>query len=270
MAQKNFLDDYEDIDDIDVSSDVPEKFKVESKDATYRIAFPLLKSNGKVAIVPVSFYTFEDDDGDWHKIPVPRKEDGSVNEELNKQLAIHCGEVKTRWVTIILKYITKKDGKVSTLSAYDLLALPLAKKQVRALKNISEEYPLSEYDVKVSSDNPDFNDFSFVPSGKALYLTDKMPEGEADVIQEEAIKLAVNMTKIYAYPKTDAEIRKILELDDMDDDDEEFDGALDEDDEDFEEEPAPKRKVKKEEPAPTRRRPTKAPVDEDDEDEFED
>lgn len=153
---------YDSLDDIEVKKDKADKFKVEEGFA-YRIGFPLLNDNGRVAIQRVDFYTYEDKDEKFHAWQK------SENEEVNKKSEKAGADLKTRYVTAIVVYRTDKAGKPLLPLTWDVKPLVLDNKKLAALKAINAEWDLTTVDLSVTSPNPKMHEHTYTPLKTAIW-----------------------------------------------------------------------------------------------------
>ena len=116
VKKTSFLDELDSIDEVEVKADKAEKYPAPAKNKKERIGFPLLKPNGKMAVQKVDFFKGEIN-GKFTSFICPKDED--LIEAATKKI----GPMLTRYVTIICKYPTKKDGKVTLSGDYELLSL---------------------------------------------------------------------------------------------------------------------------------------------------
>lgn len=247
----SFLDELDSADEIEVRADKAEKYQAPDKGKKNRIGFPLLKKDGKLAVQTVEFFKGEID-GKYVSFQAPK------NKELYAACEKKFGKSLTRYVTIVIKYPIKKDGKISGGGDYELFALVMDNKKFQAIQGISTSWGFNRVDVEVTSTNPEYQDMTFMPSEPANWCTNKSFEKET--IIEEALELAELMLRTVTNVWSEERLTEVLGLDE-DDEDEEADSSLDDEDEDEEDED--------ETPAPSKKKPKPAVIDEDEDDEEE-
>lgn len=229
-----------DLDEVEVREDTS-AFKVE-KDHKYRVGFPLLNKNGRIKIVKVDYFAFEDADEKFHSWQK------SEDESLNKAAIEKGADEKSHFVTVMIVYRTDKSGKILKPLSYDLMPVKLADKKIKNLKEINAEWDLTSVDLSLTSPNPAYQEHQYTPLKTAIWRAkkgdDTLSKVGADApiekeVLEAAAKVAENMTEVVAYSKSDAQIRGILGLTSTDSEgavegkgvdlDEEFEGLSDDD-----------------------------------------
>ncbi|EJF06577.1 hypothetical protein ThvES_00013440 [Thiovulum sp. ES] len=230
---RNF-DDFEDIDEIQVSDSKLPEYKVKA-DTIDLIGFPLLHpKTGKAVFKRVK--RFRHNDGErWHKFQAP------TETEFLKEVIQEIGEPEERFVTVVIKYETDKQGNLKKPITGEILTILLSPTQMINLKKLSKVKSLSKNDLQVSSTNPDFQSKDFTPTNRAIwdllkkdgktpYLTkqdvlsadledeedsDSSSPWTRDEVIEEAWQLADRgMDKIVADRYADRKIREVLGLED--------------------------------------------------------
>lgn len=160
-----------DLDDVEIKPQNMEKFQVE-KDKTYRVGFPLVKENGRILIKKVDYFTLttgSEANDDEQYFSFRKSEDPKVNEAAEAAGA----ELSTRYVTLLIKYATDKNGKPLLPLQWELIPVKLDGKKVAALKALNEEWDLTTIDIKITSDNPTYQYHTYLPLQKSIWAAAK-------------------------------------------------------------------------------------------------
>lgn len=158
-----------DLDEVEVKSGRVEKFMVE-KDKKYRVGFPLLNEKGRIKIVRVNHYAYSTGEGDDEKFNSWRASlDPKVNEAAEKAGA----ELKSHFVTCLIKYACNKDGQPLKPLQWEILPVKLDGTKVANLKEINAEWDLATIDVSISSSNPTYQYHTYTPLKKAIWLLEE-------------------------------------------------------------------------------------------------
>ena len=252
-------DDAESVKDAKPESERADVFKLENKKQKARIGFPLIKSNGDVGMVKVTYFKTKFGqtlaDGKWHAFQAPLE-----NDELMEACKAHPKlDMKTDRATIVIKYDTDAKGIVhgkGKAIGYELLAMKINNPKLIDLQEIDEDEGLTEIDVSVRLDagkDPKFQDLRFkAEKGKALWLT-----MDADTITDEVGELAVKLKEVIAFKYPEEKIEALIGESDESDEDDEYEDAddEDEDEDDFDEDDIDDKPSKSSKSAPAKTAP---------------
>lgn len=233
----NAVEDF-DLDEVEVKTG-PTAFKVE-KDKKYRVAFPLLKENGRIRIQKVDYYEYAPDDDTYFKFRKP------ADAEFCEQIEAKGAELKSMFVTALCVYRTNSEGKILTPVDWDVMPVKLNGKKVNNLKEINGEWDLATIDVSITSANPTFQEHTYTPLKDAVWRVAKdskvgeklgLAESLEEAVTKAAQECAKEMADVIAGERNDGWIRdklnilteeeqkaseaagKVADFDDLDDDD---------------------------------------------------
>lgn len=170
MSSKPATEEF-DLDDVEVKSGKIEKFMVE-KDKKYRVGFPLLNEKGRIKIVKVSHYSFTIGEGENEQFNSWR---ASSDPKVNEAAEAAGAELKSHFVTLVVKYACDKDGKPLIPLNWDVLPVKLDGTKVANLKELNAEWDLAQVDVSISSANPTYQYHTYTPLKKAIW---RAPKGD--------------------------------------------------------------------------------------------
>jgi hypothetical protein len=201
------------VDDVSVVRPSDFKMKLEEK-RTYRIAFLWLDEKGKVLIEPVKFYRRFD------KEPIPEEQrikvnfrDEGLSEELSKKVEEICGEVKERYVTPVLIYLTDNNGEVrkSAIGDYDLKLWVFGLDTLSQIKNISKKYNLGEIDISMTCKDTYYN-VSLLPERDCIFRGQDKDKFDRSKIKSDYEAAMKHLKDVVAVKLQEHQIRAALKL----------------------------------------------------------
>ena len=200
---------FESIDDINIVERA-DKFKVDAG-YTYRIGLPLTK-DGHLQVATVDYFTM----GEGQKFTSWLASD---DESLNEAALKVGADRKTRWVTIFLVYRTDKQGKIASPLTWELKPAVLSKTKVLTLKSFQEEGDLSEIDLKITTDNAEYQNHTYIPLRTCIWRAEVGSEvatnaGLTESIKDEVLarakEISGTLLETVATLRSDSAIRDIL------------------------------------------------------------
>lgn len=258
--QYDFLKNATSINAVEVNSNKVPTLRAPDKGVSLYFDFPFVTDDGSFPVEKVTFFRLEtlDEEGKtrYHKIKKPE------DEELTEVL-LKIAEPLVRYTTVVLELTgrMKGAGKDKRLSVTDVIpkVLVLDDKKITALQTIVANNDISTIDITVTSNNPSFQEMSFIASvgqdGEASYKNCPVFESddEIDEVLDDAASLFEEGWKAVCKEYSDAKIRQLIkqtdsDYDELDEDEEEaapkknkFSKKAADDDYDDEEEEAPRK-----------------------------
>ena len=269
--QYDFLKNATSINSVEVNSNKVPIFRAPDKGVSLYFDFPFVTEDGSFPVEKVTFFRVETigEDGKERYNKIKKPDDEKLTEELLK-----IAEPVTRYTTVVLELSgrMKGTGKDKRLSVTDVVpkVLVLDDRKITALQTIVANNDISTIDITVTSNNPSFQEMSFIAStgqdGEASYKSCPVFESdeEIDELLDDAASLFEEGWKAVCKEYSEAKIKQLIKQADSDYDelDEEeaprknkFSKKADDDELDDEEEAPRKSKFSK-----------KADYEEDDED----
>jgi len=117
------------------------------------------------------------------------------------------GDPGLRFGTIVVQYLTEKNGTLKKPGGYDLKFWFFSDKKFDKLRSVNSEYSLAEKDLKISCTNEEFQHLDMMPCKEAIWL---LKENLKEKIQEDAEKLKPQLKKLLARNKTIDQVREDL------------------------------------------------------------
>lgn len=194
---QDYWSQFEDVESAKVQSTAP-KFKLANTGDKARIHFPFVNPNNKqVALKKVSYFSYEDKVAKtWARFQAP----ADTNSPAYKIAVQHCGNPNTSYVTPVLQYSTNNAGKVVSGIDYKVVAMTLHKTRMQDLKQIQDEYNLSEIDIGVVCNNVDYQNLKFSPL-RTCALTDGFATIKDRNGLEKKIKLEFTREEVFEQAK---------------------------------------------------------------------
>lgn len=272
--QYDFLKNATSINSVEVNSNKVPTFRAPDKGVSLYFDFPFVTEDGSFPVEKVTFFRIETigEDGKERYNKIKKPDDEKLTEELLK-----IAEPVTRYTTVVLELSgrMKGTGKDKRLSVTDVVpkVLVLDDRKITALQTIVANNDISTIDITVTSNNPSFQEMSFIAStgqdGEASYKSCPVFESdeEIDELLDDAASLFEEGWKAVCKEYSEAKIKQLIkqadsDYDELDEDEEEaaprknkFSKKADDDELDDEEEAPRKNKFSK-----------KADYEEDDED----
>ena len=272
--QYDFLKNATSINSVEVNSNKVPTFRAPDKGVSLYFDFPFVTEDGSFPVEKVTFFRIETigEDGKERYNKIKKPDDEKLTEELLK-----IAEPVTRYTTVVLELSgrMKGTGKNKRLSVTDVVpkVLVLDDRKITALQTIAANNDISTIDITVTSNNPSFQEMSFIAStgqdGEASYKSCLVFESdeEIDELLDDAASLFEEGWKAVCKEYSEAKIKQLIkqadsDYDELDEDEEEaaprknkFSKKADDDELDDEEEAPRKNKFSK-----------KADYEEDDED----
>lgn len=171
------------------------------KGYTDRVGFPLL-GKGK----------------DGELVPFTLKARVHYNSETGTFLCLSSGDEQAdcckrlgspglRFGTILVQYLTDKNGTLKKPGGYDLKFWFFSDKKFDKLRSVNSEYSLAQKDLKISCTNQEFQHLDMMPCKEAVW---QLKESLKVKIQEDAEKLKPQLKKMLARNKTLEQVREDL------------------------------------------------------------
>ena len=261
--QYDFLKNATSINSVEVNSNKVPTFRAPDKGVSLYFDFPFVTEDGSFPVEKVTFFRIETigEDGKERYNKIKKPEDEKLTEELLK-----IAEPVTRYTTVVLELSgrMKGTGKDKRLSVTDVVpkVLVLDDRKITALQTIVANNDISTIDITVTSNNPSFQEMSFIAStgqdGEASYKSCPVFESdeEIDELLDDAASLFEEGWKAVCKEYSEAKIKQLIkqadsDYDELDEDEEEaprknkFSKKADDDELDDEEEAPRKSKFSK-------------------------
>lgn len=189
-----------------------------------RIHFNYLNDQGKVKVVPFTFFPYNQS-LKLGSFLVPMDEESKSHPKYQETIDAATrimGEPKTRFATIVLQYACDTSGKPFIPLSIDVKVLKLDSSKVSALQTINSEFPVANSDLLVSCDDEKFQTVGFSATSKSYYpdwVNEIKKSGSSEnlqklrVIEDKMALVESNMHSEYGRRLSIDQIRDILELD---------------------------------------------------------
>ena len=231
--QYDFLKNATSINSVEVNSNKVPTFRAPDKGVSLYFDFPFVTEDGSFPVEKVTFFRIETigEDGKERYNKIKKPDDEKLTEELLK-----IAEPVTRYTTVVLELSgrMKGTGKDKRLSVTDVVpkVLVLDDRKITALQTIVANNDISTIDITVTSNNPSFQEMSFIAStgqdGEASYKSCPVFESdeEIDELLDDAASLFEEGWKAVCKEYSEAKIKQLIkqadsDYDELDEDEEE-------------------------------------------------
>lgn len=117
------------------------------------------------------------------------------------------GPAKWRLGAVVIKYGTDKLGGLKKPFTYELLPWLFSEASYVKLKTVNSEFPLANHDIKISCDNPEYQNLAITPCNESIWCAkDELKK----VILDEAKSIWVYVKKSIANDLSVEEINDLL------------------------------------------------------------